>query len=60
MSGWTLGRMDNGWHCIPIHDLKDHMDEGCECHPEQNEDGLWVHNSFDGREKFENGERKTT
>jgi hypothetical protein len=47
-------------HVVPIDDLREHStdsDKPCWCHPEE-EDGVIVHNSMDGREKFETGERK--
>lgn len=56
--GWQLARCDNGIHMIPVGDIRDHMDEDCLCGAERDEHGLWVHNSFDGREAFENNERK--
>lgn len=42
---------------IPINDLRPHV-EGfdCWCHPEE-DDGLLIHNSMDGREDFEEGKR---
>jgi hypothetical protein len=58
LHGWQLAPCENGAHLIPVGDLHDHMDEGCSCGVVQNEHGLWVHNSFDGREAFENHERK--
>lgn len=58
--GWSLARCTNGAHCIPIGDLQDHMVNDCPCKPVRDEDGLWTHNSFDGREAFETEERKTS
>lgn len=58
--GWSLGRCDNGFHLIPVGDTADHMDEDCPCSPVRDELGLWNHNSFDGREAFEEGERKAS
>ena len=56
---WTIVAVPGlGVHCVPVGDLRDHMDEDCPCKPVKNEDGLWMHNSFDGREAFEEGERK--
>ena len=48
-------------HVVPINDLKSHVTVGrqCWCNPKLEEDGaLIIHNSADGREKFETGERK--
>jgi hypothetical protein len=49
------------YHVVPIDDLREHStdsDKPCWCKPEEEEDGVIVHNSMDGREKFETGERK--
>jgi hypothetical protein len=57
------GLTDDGWkvtHVIPCDDLWDHsLDSGCWCCPTFDEEH-WVatHQSADGREAFENGERK--
>jgi len=62
MYGWTFvdcGRL--GIHLIPIGDTHDHVDENCTCSPDNDDPempNVWVHNSFDGREAFENGERQ--
>lgn len=57
--GWGFGKCDNGIHLIPANDLEDHMDEDCKCGAKQDpETGLWMHTSFDGREAFEDGDRK--
>lgn len=49
-------------HVVPIDDLREHStdsDKPCWCHPEHDEEhDIYVHNSMDGREKFETGERK--
>lgn len=62
MSGW---QRDHGGgqptHVYPLNDLREHETEGvdCWCNPEVDDDGqLITHNSLDGREKFETGERK--
>ena len=45
-------------HIMPIGDLRDHSDDKkCWCNPVY-DDGLYIHNAMDGREKFETGERK--
>lgn len=48
-------------HVYPINDLRHHELDGekCWCKP-QEEDGVIIHNSMDGREKYETGERKTS
>ena len=51
--------MNNNYiHVLPINDLKEHdKNKNCWCRP--NVDGdVVVHNSMDGREKYETGERK--
>jgi hypothetical protein len=58
LHGWQLALCDNGVHAIPIGDLHDRMDEDCSCGAVRDENGVWIHNSFDGREAFENEERK--
>jgi len=47
------------FHVVPLDDLRDHVTDGtlCWCRPRE-EDGVVVHNSMDGREAFETGERK--
>jgi len=45
-------------HVYPLNDLRDHIVEGrdCWCHPEYDEEhDLLIHNSLDGREKYETG-----
>lgn len=47
-------------HVVPVDDLREHStdsDKPCWCNPTI-EDGVIVHNSMDGREHFETGERK--
>jgi len=50
-----------GVHVVPINDLRDHQINGkCWCKPrldDQGDEPIWVHNSMDGREAFETGER---
>lgn len=42
------------YHLYPINDLEEHrLDEFCKCKPVWTEPGMWVHNSFDGREHVE-------
>lgn len=43
-------------HIVPVGDILPHQAvPGCECTPERNKDGLWVHNSYDLREGLEEG-----
>ena len=48
-------------HVYPLNDLRDHVVEGktCWCDPEYDEEhDVLIHNSLDGREDYETGERK--
>lgn len=47
-------------HVYPLNDLREHeMIRECWCRPDVDEDdGVCVHNALDGREAYENGERK--
>jgi len=50
-------------HVIPLNDLKEHKDTDidCWCQPRIEYEGngeIVIHNSLDGREGFETGERK--
>lgn len=58
--GWALCKCDNGLHLIPVGDTQDHMDEDCPCQPVLSEFNVLNHNSFDGREAFEEGERQVS
>lgn len=49
-------------HIFPCDDLRPHDTEhglGCWCRPFE-DDGMIVHNSMDGREAFERGERRVS
>ena len=48
------------YHIIPENNFRDHDESSdCWCKPKSDEgDRLFIHNSMDGREKFETGERK--
>lgn len=49
------------FHCIPVNDTREHIidDEGtCWCQPEfDTEYEMFIHNSADGREEYEEGRR---
>lgn len=51
-----------GIHVVPTNDLREHeLNGSCWCKPTRDEEGtetIWIHNSMDGREAFERGERK--
>jgi hypothetical protein len=60
MKWQTLCPRNAPWHVYPLNDLKEHVTDGpeqCWCQPLET-DGVIVHNSMDGREAFETGERK--
>lgn len=41
-------------HVVPLNDIREHEDsDKCWCMPRL-EDGVWIHNSMDGRELLEN------
>jgi len=45
-------------HVLPEDELEDHSPKNCICNPEYNEEySLFVHNSFDNRESYENGRK---
>lgn len=44
-------------HVYPVNDLREHSAANCWCHPAE-DGGIVVHNSLDGRELYERGERK--
>jgi hypothetical protein len=46
-----------GNHVYPADDLRNHSLTNCWCRP-TDDDGIMVHNSLDGRELYEGGERK--
>jgi hypothetical protein len=62
VGGWELswpkgeGAVRYGFvDVIPLDDLKEHVyGETCPCKP-VDEEGAWIHNAFDGREKYETG-----
>lgn len=58
---WDIHHCNFGsQHVIPMHDTHPHIPHDCTCNPRRNEDGVYVHNSFDGREDFETGKRKVS
>lgn len=60
-SMWAACCGEDGYHVIPVDDLRDHCDsKHCWCGPdvEDEEEGrVIVHHSMDGREAYESGER---
>lgn len=50
--GWLVARQ----HVVPVNDTHEHdLTLNCWCKPKV-DDGVVIHNSFDGRELFERGE----
>lgn len=46
-------------HMLPNEDVQQHYLENCPCCPDYNwQGGIYVHNSFDGREAYETKRRK--
>lgn len=62
LGGWAASELDeNGFiHIIPLDDLGVHHEVDCACNPEVDEqcEIILLHNAFDKREKYENGELK--
>jgi len=60
MIGWRNVPIGQRFHLIPLEDLREHeATMQCWCVPEEdNDDPIVIHNSADGRELFERGERK--
>jgi hypothetical protein len=58
---WRAQLLPNGQHHVtPIADHRNHqLSAECWCHPFDDE-GVYVHNSLDGREFYERGERKAS
>lgn len=47
-------------HTIPVNDLREHIESRfCWCKPRQDEEepALWIHNSMDRREEYEQGRK---
>lgn len=49
---WVVYKFYESVQVVPIDDLKPHSFFHCECHPKI-VDGVYLHNSFDGREATE-------
>lgn len=49
---WSVQEVYGSFQVVPDDDLKPHSLFHCECHPKY-EDGIFIHNSFDGREATE-------
>ena len=58
-AGWEIYVAFGSSHVIPADDDIAHIISwDCGCHPQADENGIAIHNSADGREAFERGERK--
>lgn len=57
---WLLQDMPGQTHITPMEDLRPHdLGAGCWCRPVEDTEfpHIWVHQSLDGREAYESGER---
>jgi hypothetical protein len=61
--GWEVVADGQEKHILPLNDSGEHvMQMKCRCHPFRHADdsSIVVHDAFDGRLKFETGERKVS
>ena len=50
--------MSDEYHVTPVNDLREHEDTPkCWCKPVETDPGVWVHNSMDRREEYEQGRK---
>lgn len=59
--GWSIVQDSSTGilHIVPTHDNNPHFLYECTCNPRfEDNDTICIHNSFDGREAFENKERE--
>ena len=57
---WLVASTATEIHVTPMDDLRPHdFTSTCWCRPQEDaeEPGMWTHNSLDGREAYETGER---
>lgn len=53
---FAMEKTEGALHVVPVADMREHeMSPECWCNPRITEEGVVVHNSMDGREKYENG-----
>ncbi len=58
MCGWQAVEFGGVIHVLPVSDLRPHtLDDRCWCGPD-NDEGVIVHHSMDGREAGENGRKQ--
>lgn len=56
--GWGLYINGEDFHVCPQSDLRDHyISRHCWCNPEETDPEVWVHNSIDRREEYEQGRK---
>ena len=58
-TGHEMAWKVDGNHVVPVDDLREHSVTDCWCCP-TDDDGIMVHNSLDGREQYERGERRVS
>ena len=52
LQGWAVISYNTSIHVVPVDDLVEHKETACSCRPVYTE-GVYVNNSFDGREFVE-------
>ena len=55
---WQTIKFHDSYHVVPSNDTKEHSLEDCKCGIKY-EDGVYVHNSYDGRELLEEAQVET-
>jgi hypothetical protein len=55
---WGVYNWDGEMHVAPVNEIDRHFAVNCPCGTREDEAGVIVHSSYDGREAFERGERK--
>lgn len=57
---WGVFEYHGSVHVIPLDDEREHYsDAECNCQPVYS-DGCYIHNSYDGREAYELGEKQVS
>lgn len=59
---WVVINFGRFYHVVPKSEVNDHHPQDCRCQPLPDDDyeTVIIHNAFDGREKFERGERRAS
>lgn len=59
-TGWQIIDFKGARHVMPSDEAQRHFPSDCPCRPlsDPEDPSVIVHNSYDGREAFETGERK--